>query len=46
MLGVAQQLHDHFLTLSVTEFVQAFHQFQPALWEGSAGMRLAYPDGR
>ena len=41
---VEQQLHDHFPTLSVTELSEAFHQFQPDLWESRAGIDLDYVD--
>lgn len=44
VLWVTQQLHDHFPTLSVTAFSEAFHQFQPDLWESNAGIDLDYVD--
>jgi hypothetical protein len=44
VLWVAEHLHHHFPTLSVTELSQAFHQFQPDLWESSAGIDLDYVD--
>jgi hypothetical protein len=44
LLWVAQQLHHHFPTLSVTELSEAFHRFQPDLWESRAGIDLDYVD--
>ena len=44
VLWVAQQLHDHFPTLSVADFAQAFHAFQPDLWEDGNGLWLDYAD--
>lgn len=44
VLWVAQQLHDHFPTLSVADFAQAFHAFQPDLWEDCNGLWLNYAD--
>lgn len=44
VLFVAQQLHDHFPTLSVKAFAQAFHAFQPDLWEDRNGICLDYAD--
>ena len=44
VLWVTQHLHDHFPTLSVTEFAQAFHAFQPDLWEDRNGLWLDYAD--
>jgi hypothetical protein len=44
VLWLAQQLHDHFLTLPVTGWSQAFHEFQPELWEGNDGISLDYED--
>jgi hypothetical protein len=44
VLFVAQQLHDHFPTLSVAEFSQAFHAFKPELWEDRNGICLGYAD--
>ncbi|WP_022826202.1 hypothetical protein [Hymenobacter norwichensis] len=44
VLWVAQQLHDHFPTLSVAAWSQAFHQFRPDLWEDRDGIRLDYED--
>ena len=43
-LWVAEHLHHHFPTLSVTALSEAFHQFQPDLWESSAGIDLDYVD--
>lgn len=44
VLWVAQQLSAHFPTLSVTALSEAFHQFQPDLWESSVGIDLDYVD--
>ena len=44
VLWVAQQLHDHFPALSVAAFAQAFHAFQPDLWEDRNGLWLDYTD--
>ena len=44
VLWVAQQLHDHFPTLPVAAFTQAFHAFQPDLWEDCDGLWLDYAD--
>ena len=44
VLWVADQLHDHFPTLSVTAFAQAFHAFQPDVWEDRDGLWLDYAD--
>jgi hypothetical protein len=44
VLWVAQQLHNHFPTLSVTELSEAYHRFQPDLWESRAGIDLDYVD--
>ena len=44
VLWVTQQLHDHFPNLSVAEFAQAFHTFQPELWEDRNGLWLDYAD--
>jgi hypothetical protein len=44
VLWVAEHLHNHFPTLSVTALSEAFHQFQPDLWESSAGIDLDYVD--
>lgn len=44
VLFVAQQLHDHFPTLSVKEFSKAFHAFKPKLWEDRNGICLDYAD--
>ena len=44
VLWVAEHLHSHFPTLSVTALAQAFHQFQPDLWESRAGIDLDYVD--
>ena len=44
VLWVAQHLHNHFPTLSVTELSEAYHQFQPDLWESRAGIDLDYVD--
>ena len=44
VLWVAEHLHHHFPTLSVTALAQAFHQFQPDLWESRAGIDLDYVD--
>ena len=44
VLWVAQQLHNHFPTLSVTELSEAYHRFQPDLWESRAGIELDYVD--
>lgn len=44
VLWVAERLHHHFPTLSVTTLSEAFHQFQPDLWESHAGIDLDYVD--
>ena len=44
VLWVTQQLHDHFPALSVAAFAQAFHAFQPDLWEDRNGLWLDYTD--
>jgi hypothetical protein len=44
VLSVAQQLHDHFPTLSGAEFAQAFHAFKLELWEDGNGICLDYAD--
>lgn len=44
VLWVAEHLHDHFPTLSVTDFAQAFHAFQPDLWEDGTDLWLDYAD--
>jgi hypothetical protein len=44
VLWLAQQLHEYFPTLSVTVWSQAFHRFQPRLWEDSDGISLDYQD--
>ena len=44
VLWVAEHLHSHFPTLSVMALSQTFHQFQPDLWESSAGIDLDYVD--
>ncbi|NVO33076.1 hypothetical protein [Hymenobacter lapidiphilus] len=44
VLWVTQQLHTHFPTLSVAEFAQAFHAFQPDLWEDCNDLWLDYAD--
>ena len=44
VLWVAQQLHHHFPNLSVAAFAQAFHAFQPELWEDRNGLWLDYAD--
>ena len=44
VLWVTQQLHDHFPALSVAAFAQAFHAFQPELWEDRNGLWLDYAD--
>ena len=44
VLWVTQQLHDHFPALSVAAFAQAFHAFQPDLWEDRNGLWLDYAD--
>ena len=44
VLWLAHKLHDHFPTLPVTVWSQAFHQFQPELWEDRDGIRLDYED--
>lgn len=44
VLWVAEHLHDHFPTLSVTALSQAFHEFQPYLRESTEGIDLDYVD--
>ena len=44
ILWVAQQLHNHFPTLSVPVWSQAFHGFQLDLWEDSGGISLNQDD--
>ena len=44
VLFVAQQLHHHFPNLSVAAFAQAFHAFQPDVWEDCDGLWLDYAD--
>ena len=44
VLFVAQQLRDHFPTLSVVDFAQAYHAFQPDLWEDGHDLWLDYAD--
>ncbi|HEX8657021.1 MAG TPA: hypothetical protein VF690_05785 [Hymenobacter sp.] len=44
VLFVAQQLRDHFPTLSVSDFAQAYHAFQPDLWEDRNDLWLDYED--
>ena len=44
ILWVAEHLHHHFPTLSMTALTQAFHRFQPDLWESRAGIELDYVD--
>ena len=44
VLWVTQQLHDYFPNLSVAAFAQAFHAFQPELWEDRNGLWLDYAD--
>ncbi|RFP64403.1 hypothetical protein D0N36_14540 [Hymenobacter lapidiphilus] len=44
VLWVAEQLHDHFPTLPVAAFAQAFHAFEPDLWEDGNGLWLDYAD--
>ncbi|GAA3984765.1 hypothetical protein [Hymenobacter antarcticus] len=44
VLWMAEHLHNHFPTLSVTELSEAFHRFQPDLWESSAEIDLDYVD--
>ena len=44
VLWLAHQLHDRFPTLSVPVWSQAFHRWQPALWEYRDGVRLNGPD--
>ena len=44
VLWLADKLRYHFPTLSVTGWSQAFHAFQPDLWEDNAGIGLDYGD--
>ncbi len=44
VLWVAEQLHDHFPTLPVAAFAQAFHAFEPDLWEDCNDLWLDYAD--
>ena len=44
VLFVAQQLRDHFPTLSVSDFAQAYHAFQPDVWEDRHDLWLDYAD--
>ena len=44
VLFVAQQLRDHFPTLSVADFAQAYHAFQPDVWEDRHDLWLDYAD--
>lgn len=44
VLWLVDKLHYHFPTLSVTGLSQAFHQFQPDLWEDRDGISLDYGD--
>jgi len=44
VLWLVDKLHNHFPTLSVTGWSQAFHEFQPNLWEDRDGISLGYRD--
>ena len=44
VLWLADKLHNHFPTLPVTGWSQAFHEFQPDLWEDRDGISLDYGD--
>ena len=41
---MVQQLHDHFPTLSVPAWSQAFHGFPPDLWVDNGGINLNQDD--
>lgn len=41
---MTQQFHDHFPTLSVAAWSQAFHQFRPDVWQDRGGISLDYED--